>query len=81
VSCVDGDQRGRMMAMEAPRHNISMSFLDAGGLSCPAADTVPSNRITQGSLKDADKIKVCAMVSSTVASLVVSGSLTSYSRD
>lgn len=48
------------MAMEAPRLNIFMSFLDAGGLSCPAADTVPSNRITQGSLKDADKIKALA---------------------
>jgi phosphoribosylaminoimidazole carboxylase len=60
VACVGGGQLGRMMAMEAPRLNISMSFLDAGGLSCPAADTVPSDRITQGSLKDADKIKALA---------------------
>jgi phosphoribosylaminoimidazole carboxylase len=60
VACVGGGQLGRMMAMEAPRLNISMSFLDAGGLSCPAADTVPSNRITQGSLKDADKIRALA---------------------
>jgi phosphoribosylaminoimidazole carboxylase len=45
-----------MMALEAPRLNISMSFLDACGTECPAADTVPSNRIIQGSLQDAEKI-------------------------
>jgi phosphoribosylaminoimidazole carboxylase len=66
VACIGGGQLGRMMAMEAPRLNISMSFLDAGGLACPAADTVPSDRIIQGSLKDGAKIKALAAGSDVV---------------
>ena len=57
VACVGGGQLGRMMALEAPRLNLQMSFLDAGGLNSPAAQVVPSNRIIQGSLKDAAKIR------------------------
>lgn len=60
VACVGGGQLGRMMAMEAPRLNISMTFLDAGGSACPAADAVPTDRVITGSLKDADKIKELA---------------------
>ena len=60
VACVGGGQLGRMMALEAPRLNIAMSFLDPSGALCPAADTVPSTRILQGSLQDVDKIKEIA---------------------
>lgn len=52
VGCVGGGQLGRMMALEAPRIHISMSFLDPLGPNCPAAQVVPTNNITQGSLKD-----------------------------
>ena len=57
VACVGGGQLGRMMALEAPRLNIRMSFLDAGGPACPAAQVVPSVQILQGSLKDEQKIQ------------------------
>lgn len=52
VGCVGGGQLGRMMALEAPRIGIQMSFLDPGGTSCPAAQVTPHTLITQGSLKD-----------------------------
>jgi phosphoribosylaminoimidazole carboxylase (NCAIR synthetase) len=52
VGCVGGGQLGRMMALEAPRIGISMKFLDPLGTNCPAAQVVPSDLITQGSLKD-----------------------------
>eukprot|EP00977_Amphora_coffeiformis_P001526 scaffold296_cov102-Amphora_coffeaeformis.AAC.14 len=55
IACVGGGQLGRMMAMEAPRLNLSMRFLDAGGASCPAAQLAES--VVQGSLQDADKIE------------------------
>jgi phosphoribosylaminoimidazole carboxylase len=57
VACIGGGQLGRMMALEAPRLNIAMSFLDPSGTNCPAADSIPSNRILEGSLQDAEKIK------------------------
>lgn len=57
VACVGGGQLGRMMALEAPRLNIIMSFLDAQGSSCPAALVVPSDRIIEGSLQDPTKIE------------------------
>jgi phosphoribosylaminoimidazole carboxylase (NCAIR synthetase) len=41
-----------MMALEAPRIGISMFFLDPSGVKCPAAQVVPNDRITEGSLKD-----------------------------
>jgi phosphoribosylaminoimidazole carboxylase len=56
VACVGGGQLGRMMALEAPRLNIQMSFLDALGTASPAAQVVPHSRIVQGSLQDAAKI-------------------------
>lgn len=60
VACVGGGQLGRMMALEAPRLSIEMSFLDPSGPSCPAAQVVPGARIIKGSLKDGDKIREMA---------------------
>lgn len=60
VACIGGGQLGRMMALEAPRLNIEMKFLDASGLSCPSAQAVPSANILEGSLQDAEKIKELA---------------------
>lgn len=55
IACVGGGQLGRMMAMEAPRLNLAMRFLDGGGAACPAAPLAES--VVQGSLHDADKIE------------------------
>ena len=55
IACVGGGQLGRMMATEAPRLNLAMRFLDAGGDACPAAPLAES--VVQGSLQDADKIE------------------------
>jgi phosphoribosylaminoimidazole carboxylase len=60
VACVGGGQLGRMMALEAPRLGIQMSFLDPKGVECPAAQVVPHASIVEGSLKDADKIRELA---------------------
>jgi len=60
VACVGGGQLGRMMALEAPRLNLEMTFLDPGGTNSPSARVVPHNRILEGSLKDADKLKELA---------------------
>jgi phosphoribosylaminoimidazole carboxylase len=60
VACVGGGQLGRMMALEAPRLNIQMSFLDGSGVACPAAQVVPHERIVQGGLTDGDKIRELA---------------------
>jgi phosphoribosylaminoimidazole carboxylase len=46
-----------MMALEAPRLNIVMSFLDVDGPTCPAAQVVPSSHMYQGTLHDAAKIR------------------------
>ena len=40
VGCVGGGQLGRMMALEAPRLNIDMKFLDGTGGLCPSAQVV-----------------------------------------
>lgn len=45
-----------MMAMEAPRIGVKMSFLDPSGDKCPAAQVVPDDAIYKGSLKDATDI-------------------------
>jgi phosphoribosylaminoimidazole carboxylase len=55
VACVGGGQLGRMMAMEAPRLNLVMRFLDAGGSACPAANLAES--VVTGSLQDEAKIR------------------------
>jgi len=69
VGCVGGGQLGRMMAIEAPRLNISMNFLDPGGQSCPAAFAAATHssessanitKIIQGSLSDESKLKELA---------------------
>ncbi|KAL7567640.1 hypothetical protein ACA910_000233 [Epithemia clementina (nom. ined.)] len=60
VACVGGGQLGRMMALEAPRLNIQMSFLDSGGCDSPAGQVVPSNRVVMGGLNDASKIQELA---------------------
>lgn len=56
VGCVGGGQLGRMMALEAPRLNIRMQFLDANAGSCPASAVVGPDGVMQGSLYDADQI-------------------------
>lgn len=57
VACIGGGQLGRMMALEAVRLNVTMSFLDPTGPSCPAAATVPSTQVATGSLLDAAAIR------------------------
>eukprot|EP00555_Chaetoceros_dichaeta_P011035 CAMPEP_0198270278 /NCGR_PEP_ID=MMETSP1447-20131203/44473_1 /TAXON_ID=420782 /ORGANISM="Chaetoceros dichaeta, Strain CCMP1751" /LENGTH=82 /DNA_ID=CAMNT_0043962223 /DNA_START=56 /DNA_END=301 /DNA_ORIENTATION=+ len=37
VGCIGGGQLGRMLALESPRLNIAMSFLDPNGKTSPAA--------------------------------------------
>jgi phosphoribosylaminoimidazole carboxylase len=60
VACVGGGQLGRMMALEAPRLGIQMTFLDPGGVNCPSAQIVPHANIIEGGLKDGDKIRELA---------------------
>ena len=60
VACIGGGQLGRMMALEAPRLGIQMSFLDPLGEDSPAAKVVPQRNIIQGSLMDVDKIRELA---------------------
>jgi phosphoribosylaminoimidazole carboxylase len=57
VACVGGGQLGRMMALEAPRLGIQMSFLDQLGEDSPAAKVVPKQNIIQGSLSDAERLR------------------------
>ena len=61
VGCVGGGQLGRMMALEAPRLNIDMKFLDGGGGSCPSAQVVgvcnEQQRIVEGELYNEDKLR------------------------
>ena len=49
VGCVGGGQLGRMMALEAPRLNIDMKFLDGTGGLCPSAQVVG---VTSGDSSD-----------------------------
>jgi len=58
VACLGGGQLGRMMALESPRLNIQMSFLDPKGLTCPASQV--SRSILTGSLHDAESIRAIA---------------------
>lgn len=65
VGCVGGGQLGRMMALEAPRLNISMRFLDGGGADCPAAQVIGvadsgGDRIVKGALYDEQKLQELA---------------------
>jgi phosphoribosylaminoimidazole carboxylase len=53
VACIGGGQLGRMMALEAPRLNIQMRFLDPSP-TCPASSVAP---VTTGSLLDAAAIR------------------------
>jgi phosphoribosylaminoimidazole carboxylase len=57
VACIGGGQLGRMMALEAPRINVSMYFLDPLGVDAPVGAVVPHHRIITGDLKDPEKIK------------------------
>jgi phosphoribosylaminoimidazole carboxylase len=57
VACLGGGQLGRMMALEAPRINVSMSFLDPKGPSCPAGQVVAASNMRTGSLHNPDDIR------------------------
>ena len=50
------------MALESPRLNLSMRFLDASGPDCPAAQVVGTtpDRIVKGALYDEEKLKELA---------------------
>ena len=58
VACLGGGQLGRMMALEAPRINVQMSFLDPKGSTCPASQV--SQTVVTGSLHDAESIRQIA---------------------
>lgn len=61
VGCIGGGQLGRMMALEAPRLNIHMSFLDPLGEDCPAAAACGRNStILKGALDDEEKLRELA---------------------
>ena len=61
VGCIGGGQLGRMMALEAPRLNIEMSFLDPNGEGCPAAAVAGKQAIViEGSLNDEAKLRELA---------------------
>jgi len=57
VGCVGGGQLGRMMALEAPRLNISMRFVDPGGDNSAAAEAIGTSNVIQGKLDDYDALK------------------------
>jgi len=61
VGCIGGGQLGRMMALEAPRLNIEMSFLDPSDEDCPAAAVCGKNStILKGGLNDEEKLRELA---------------------
>ncbi len=61
VGCIGGGQLGRMMALEAPRLNIQMSFLDPLGDNCPAAAVCGKNStILKGGLNEEEKLRELA---------------------
>jgi phosphoribosylaminoimidazole carboxylase len=61
VGCIGGGQLGRMMALEAPRLNIQMSFLDPDGENSPAAAAAGKQSIiVEGSLNDETKLRELA---------------------
>jgi phosphoribosylaminoimidazole carboxylase len=57
VACIGGGQLGRMMALEAPRLNIEMIFLDPNGSACPASGQVGVSTVIQGGLTDKESIQ------------------------
>eukprot|EP00571_Detonula_confervacea_P009344 CAMPEP_0172325638 /NCGR_PEP_ID=MMETSP1058-20130122/54469_1 /TAXON_ID=83371 /ORGANISM="Detonula confervacea, Strain CCMP 353" /LENGTH=606 /DNA_ID=CAMNT_0013042229 /DNA_START=19 /DNA_END=1839 /DNA_ORIENTATION=- len=84
VGCVGGGQLGRMMALEAPRLNIDMKFLDGTGDACPSAQVVGVSsgsdgnaRIVEGQLYDEDKLrelsKGCSVVTMEIEHVGVDG--------
>ncbi len=61
VGCIGGGQLGRMMALEAPRLNIQMSFLDPQGETCPAAAACSkTSTVIKGGLSEEDKLRELA---------------------
>mmetsp|Transcript_19795 Transcript_19795/g.27827 ORF Transcript_19795/g.27827 Transcript_19795/m.27827 type:complete len:618 (+) Transcript_19795:124-1977(+) len=61
VGCIGGGQLGRMMALEAPRLNMCMSFLDPSGDQSPAAlASGKLSTIVKGGLNDEEKLKELA---------------------
>jgi phosphoribosylaminoimidazole carboxylase (NCAIR synthetase) len=64
VGCVGGGQLGRMMALEAPRLNISMTFLDPLGPTSPSA--LAGNPVIEGKLDDEQKLQQLAKDSDVV---------------
>jgi phosphoribosylaminoimidazole carboxylase len=73
-----------MMALEAPRLNINMKFLDGTGDACPAAQVIGATagnggdaRIVKGALYDADKLaelaKGCDVVTMEIEHVGVDG--------
>jgi len=70
VGCVGGGQLGRMMALEAPRLNISISFLDPMGADAPAAVALSadssSSLVIKGNLHDPEKLRQLASSSDVV---------------
>lgn len=77
VGCVGGGQLGRMMALEAPRLNIDMKFLDGTGAACPSAQVIGDARIVEGQLYDEDKLrelsKGCSVVTMEIEHVGVDG--------
>jgi len=57
VACVGGGQLGRMMALEAPRLNISMKLLDPGGKKSSSAEAIGASNVIEGKLDDYDALK------------------------
>ena len=60
VGCVGGGQLGRMMALEAPRLNLAMTFLDPSGPNSPAALVVGGQNVLEGKLNDEGKLRELA---------------------
>ena len=60
VGCVGGGQLGRMMALEAPRLNLAMTFLDPSGSNSPAALVVGGQNVLEGKLNDEGKLRELA---------------------
>ena len=89
VGCVGGGQLGRMMALEAPRLNIDMKFLDGSGGLCPSAQVVgvtgssndggdnSTTRVVKGQLYDETKLrelsKDCNVVTMEIEHVGVDG--------
>ena len=57
IGILGGGQLGRMMALEAPRLNLSMKFLDPSGATSPAALVVGGENAIEGKLNDPEKLR------------------------